>query len=270
MFRMPSWQCPDFLTLSGEIIMRKFAIRIAAIAALFCGQPFQPEANAWHDKTHLSIAEAAGFDLWYSAAAPDVAKSKEIFSKFESPNHYYNNNANKPVTPEMVLAQVERYNKSDDDEGHLYGAIVGSVRNYLETKKSGKYANYPLVYCAHYCGDLSMPLHNTVHDDFNKERHSFNDGIIENSVRNNIDYIQRMMTFPYIKSEADLAREIAAVAESARKLGLKMRQENRNMTTEEVYTQVARSASLFHGILSYTERQAATTATPAKAVALTE
>jgi hypothetical protein len=237
--------------------MRLLILRVAVIAALFFGQPFQPEALAWHDKTHLSIAEAAGFDLWYSAAAPDVAKSKEMFSLVESPNHYYNNNANRKVTPEMVMAQVERYNRPGDDEGHLYGAIIGSVRDYMAMKKSGKYARYPLAFCAHYCGDLSMPLHNTPYDDFNKARHGINDGIIENSVRNNIGYIQRMMTQPSISSEADLADEIAAVAESARMLGLKIRKENRNMTVDETYTQVIRSASLFSAILAWTERQQA-------------
>jgi len=75
--------------------MRLFALRIAAMTVLLSSQPFLPEARAWHDKTHLSRAEAAGFDLWYSAAAPDVAKSKEMFSPVESPNHYYNNNANR-------------------------------------------------------------------------------------------------------------------------------------------------------------------------------
>jgi len=250
-----------------KIIMRFLTLRIAAITALFFAQPFQPDANAWHDKTHLSVAEAAGFDLWYSAAAPDVAKSKEMFGPVESPNHYYNNNANKRVTPEMVMAQVERYNQTNDDEGHLYGAIIGAVRDYQAMKKSGKYANYPLVYCAHYCGDLSMPLHNTAHDDFNKQRHSINDGIIEFSVRNNIGYIQRMMRPPVIESEADLAREIAVVAESARKLGMKIRKENRDMTVDETYAQVTRSASLFNAILAWLER----TQTPAgeRAAAIT-
>jgi hypothetical protein len=234
--------------------MRLLPLRIAAVTALFCTQSFQSEANAWHDKTHLSVAEAAGFELWYSSAAPDVAKSKEMFGPVESPNHYYNNNANKPVTPEMVMAQVGRYNQTNDDEGHLYGAIIGAVRDYQTMKKSGKYANYPLVYCAHYCGDLSMPLHNTPYDDFNKQRHSINDGIIEFSVRNNIGYIQRMMTPPRIDSEADLVREIAVVAESARRLGMKIRKENRDMTVDETYTQVIRSASLFNAILAWLEK----------------
>jgi hypothetical protein len=99
-----------------------------------------------------------------------------------------------------------------------------------------------------------MPLHNTPYDDFNKQRHSINDGIIEFSVRNNIGHIQRMMRPPVINSEADLAREIAVVAESARKLGLKIRKENRDMTVDESYTQVIRSASLFNAILAWLER----------------
>lgn len=234
--------------------MRSLCLRIAAVTALFCAQPFQPEAHAWHDKTHLSIAEAAGFELWYSAAAPDVAKSKEMFSPVESPNHYYNNRANRRVRSEMVMSQLARYNQPNDDEGHLYGAIIGSVRDYRAMKRSGKYANYPLVYCAHYCGDLSMPLHNTAYDDFNKQRHSINDGIIERSVRNNIGYIQRMMKPPLINSEADLAREIAKVAESARKLGNRIRRQKRNMTEEEAYAQVIKSAALFNAILAWTER----------------
>ncbi len=247
--------------------MRRFALRIAAMAALFCGQPFQPEALAWHDKTHLSVAEAAGFELWYSSAAPDVAKSKEMFEPFEKPNHFCNNTANQPVTPEMVMKQAGSYNKPCDDEGHLYGAIIGSVREYQAASRTGKYANYPLVYCAHYCGDLSMPLHNTPYDDFNKKRHSTNDGIIEESVRGNIAKIRKMMRPPVIRSEADLAKEIAAVAESARQLGIKMRQENRNMSVEEAYAQIARSASLFKAILTWTGQEAPGAEPPAKTAA---
>ena len=58
------------------------------------------------------------------------------------------------VTPEMVLAQVERYNQKDPT-GHLYGAIIASVRDHIEAKKKGRYAEYHMAYCAHYVGDLS-------------------------------------------------------------------------------------------------------------------
>ncbi|NTW10875.1 MAG: hypothetical protein HGA26_05910, partial [Chlorobiaceae bacterium] len=202
-------------------------------------------------QTHLSIAQAAGFERWYSAAAPDVAKSKEQFRPAEEKNHYFNNNEGKKVTAEMVMEQAGRYNVPGDEEGHLYGAIIGSVRDYRAVKASGKYADYPLVFCAHYAGDLSMPLHNTVYDAFNKERHSLNDGVIERNALNNIGYIQRSMYEIRIGNDDDLAREIARIAETGRHLGAVIRKENRNMTQAEAYTQVVHSASLFRAILVY-------------------
>jgi len=209
------------------------------------------ESYGWHDRTHLAIAEAAGFELWYSAAAPDVVKSREAFRPAEEKNHYHNNKKQHAVTPEMVMEQVGRYNDPADDEGHLYGAIIGTVRDYKELRRSGKYPNYPLVFCAHYVGDLSMPLHNVPYDAFNRERHTINDGIIECSVQNNVGYIQRSIYDISIESEEDLAGEVARIAEISRKLGRKIRKENRNMTQAEAYGQVIHSASLFRAILQH-------------------
>ena len=228
---------------------------VAFLSIMFSLMLSSLQAYAWHDKTHLSIAEAAGFELWYSAAAPDVAKSKSEFRPAEEKNHYYNNNAQKEVDEAMVLEQAARYNKTGDAEGHLYGAIIGAVRAYKEESASGKYAEYPLVFCAHYIGDLSMPLHNTEYDDFNKKRHAVNDGIIEGSVRNSIGYIQRNMSEITIENESDLAREIAKVANTARRLGIKMRKENRNMTQEEAYIQVIQSSSLLKAVLNYVRKK---------------
>ncbi len=230
-----------------RILSRSIAALSTALSLTFSSLP----ALAWHDKTHLSVAEAAAFDLWYSAAAPDVAKSKSEFRAAEEKNHYFNNNAGKEVDAALVMSQIERYNKPDDVEGHLYGAIIGAVRAYKAEKDTGKYAEYPLVFCAHYIADLSMPLHNTPYDDFNKSRHSINDGIIESSVRNNIGYIQRNIEDITILNEADLAREIAKVANSARDLGIKIREEKRDMSQNEVYTQVIRSSSLLKAVLKY-------------------
>ncbi len=227
----------------------------ASLSMMFYLMLSSVQAYAWHDKTHLSIAEAAGFELWYSAAAPDVAKSKSEFRPIEEKNHYFNNNAQKEVDEVMVLEQASRYNKTGDAEGHLYGAIIGAVRAYKEESASGKYAEYPLVFCAHYIGDLSMPLHNTEYDDFNKKRHTVNDGVIESSVRNNIGYIQRNMSEITIENESDLAREIAKVANTARRLGIKIRKENRNMTGEEAYIQVSQSSSLLKAVLNYVRKK---------------
>ncbi len=231
--------------------MRTLSRNIASLSAVLSLTLSSLPALAWHDKTHLSVAEAAGFDLWYSAAAPDVAKSKSEFRPIEEKNHYFNNNAGKEVDAAMVMSQVERYNKPEDGEGHLYGAIIGAIRAYKAEQNSGKYAEYPLAFCAHYVADLSMPLHNTAYDDFNKNRHSINDGIVEGSVRNNLGSIQRNMEDITILNEADLAREIAKVANSARKLGNQIREEQRDMTQNEVYTQLSRSASLLHAVLKY-------------------
>ena len=96
-----------------------------------------------------------------------------------------------------------------------------------------------------------MPLHNTEYDDFNKTRHTVNDGIIESSVRNNIGYIQRNIKEIAIQNESDLAREIAKVANTARTLGAKIREENRNMTQDEVYTQITQSSALFKAVLVF-------------------
>jgi len=211
------------------------------------------QAFAWHDNTHLSIAEAAGFALWYSAAAPDVVKSKERFAEFESLNHYFNNTADRKVDAAMVLEQVPRYDRCDSAEGHLYGAIVGAIRAYRSAKTTGKYARYPLVYCAHYVGDLSMPLHNTAYDDFNRKRHSANDGVIDAGIRDSVAVIRSRIRPIVIRDEKELAREIAVVAESSRKLGRKMRKEKRDMTPAEAYTQVVRSASLLKAALAYAE-----------------
>ncbi len=231
--------------------MRTLSKGVASLSVIFSFMLTSVQAFAWHDKTHLSIAEAAGFELWYSAAAPDVAKSKSEFRPIEEKNHYFNNNAQKEVDEAMVLEQVARYNKAGDEEGHLYGAIIGAVRAYKAESAAGKYAEYPLVFCAHYIGDLSMPLHNTEYDDFNKKRHTVNDGIIESIVRNNIGYIQRNIRQINIDSESDLAREIAKVANAARKLGAKIRKENRDMTQDEAYTQVIQSSSLLKAVLKY-------------------
>ena len=231
--------------------MRTLSKGVASLSVIFSFMLTSVQAFAWHDKTHLSIAEAAGFELWYSAAAPDVAKSKSEFRPIEEKNHYFNNSAQKEVDETMVFEQVARYNKTGDEEGHLYGAIIGAVRAYKAESAAGKYAEYPLVFCAHYVGDLSMPLHNTEYDDFNKKRHTINDGIIEGSVRNNIGYIQRNIRPITIDSESDLAREIARVANSARKLGAKIRKENRDITQDEAYTQLIQSSSLLKAILKY-------------------
>ena len=105
--------------------------------------------------------------------------AKEKAGQIEVQNHYNNTPRGVRVTSEMVLAQVSDYNKPGDTDGHLYGAIIAALNDYLLKGSKGKYAMYPLGYAMHYLGDLSMPFHNIAYDDFNKSNHAANDGIIE-------------------------------------------------------------------------------------------
>jgi hypothetical protein len=149
----------------------------------------------------------------------------------------------------MILDQVNRYNDPADEAGHLYGAIVASLRDYKSAKVEGKYGEYHLAYCVHYIGDLSMPLHNTLYDSFNRQHHTVMDGIVEDEVLN---HLERIKIYPVqIKSEDDLVREIARIANLSMKLGYQLEAENRPLTKEEAYAQLGHSASLLKAILDY-------------------
>ena len=82
-----------------------------------------------------------------------------------------------------------KYNVGEESErnGHLYGAIIASIRDYQKAMKERKYAMHHLAYAGHYIGDLSMPFHNMDFNQFNKANHTYNDGIVENEVKSNID-----------------------------------------------------------------------------------
>jgi len=213
-------------------------------------------AHGWHDETHLAVARAAGYHKWYNAAGPDIAKQKA--GNIEQRNHYCNNNRGEAVTVGTVLGQIARYNDPSDEEGHLYGAIIAALRGYERSSREGKYAEYHLAYAAHYLADLSMPLHNTPYDDFNRRRHERNDGIVEKSVLRDVERIQRLMAPVALgreSFEADLAREITRIANGASRLAERMRRENRDMTPEEAYGQLAQSAALLEAVLGRVQQQ---------------
>ena len=152
------------------------------------------------------------------------------------------------VNAEHVLSQVEKYNKIDS-HGHLYGAIIASVRDYLKEKRRGKYGEYHLGFCAHYVGDLSQPLHNIDYNLFNMTYHKDIDGIIDDRILDNSDKIK---IYPIkIDSEETLAREIARIAYLSMALGYKLEDEKRLLTKEGAYQQISYSVSLFKAILGY-------------------
>jgi len=230
--------------------MKKANFPIVILLSIFFVINFAGNSYSWHDETHIAIAKATGYKKWYNATGADMAKLKA--GKIEKLNHYVNNPRGTTVTPETVLQQAENYNNPTDLMGHLYGAIIASVRDYLKAKHTGKYGEYHLGFCAHYVGDLSQPLHNTLYNSYNRKYHQTTDGIINDEVLDNLDKIK---IYPIkIESEKDLANEIAGIANLSIKKGYQIQDENRLLTKQEAYEQISHSASLFRAILRYVEK----------------
>lgn len=232
--------------------MRKFSN--GSIAGLLLLLPFlyPGTAAAWYTETHLAVAKAAGYRQWYNAAAADITKIKA--GSIESYNHFFNNPGNVKVTPGMVLSQAQRYNMPGDREGHLYGAIISSLREYAAAREKGRYAEYHIAFTVHYITDLSQPLHNIPYDEFNRANHPADDGVVEKEVLTNTAGIKRYMYPVKLRPghfEKDLAVEIARVAGISRRLGLKLKKEGRIMTKQEAYIQLGHSASLLRAVLQY-------------------
>ena len=204
----------------------------------------------WHDETHIAIAKITGYKKWYNATGSDMAKLKA--GNVEKRNHYVLSPPGTVITSEMVFQQINKYNNKNDIRGHLYGAIIASVRDYLKEKQMGKYGEYHLAFCSHYVGDLSQPLHNTVYNSYNRKYHGTTDGIINDEVLDNIDKIK--IYHIKIESEKDLANEIARIANLSKEKGYQIQDENRLLTKEEAYEQISHSASLFKAILRYVEK----------------
>lgn len=223
---------------------------VAAGLILFFIVSFAGNAFPWHDETHIAVAKAAGHKKWYNATGADMAKLKA--GKIEEQNHYVNNPSGTVITPKMVSRQIRLYNKNIDIRGHLYGAIIASVRDYLKNKQKGKYGEYHLAFCAHYVADLSQPLHNTLYNLYNRKHHKTIDGIINDEV---LDNIEKIKIYPItIHSEQDLAKEIARIANLSIAKAHQIQDEKRLLTKQEAYAQISHSASLFKAILKYVEK----------------
>ena len=232
----------------SKYIKRLFFLLIFQVFILIL---FTNTASAWFGKIHLAIAKAAGYKNWYNAAAADLAKLKA--GDIEQFNHYVNNKRGDVINSDIVLAQAERYNDPKDRKGHLYGAIIASVRLYIKDKKEGRYPEDHMAYCVHYVGDLSMPLHNIEFNEFNKKYHMEMDGIIDKEILGNVSKIK--INKITLKTEKDLAREIARIAKISMELGFRLEAENRMISKEEAYRQVGYSASLLKAILEYVDSQ---------------
>ena len=229
--------------------MKSYKLNFCVLLAVFFLTISPGPVKAWNDETHIAIAKAAGYPKWFNAAGADMAKIKA--HEKEAHNHYVNNPPGAVVNWKMVLAQAKKYDKTDKD-GHLYGAIIASLRDYFESKNRGKYGEYHPAFCAHYIGDLSQPLHNILYNAFNRRYHNKIDGIINDEV---LDNLKKIKIYPItIDSEKALAKEVVRIANLSMKLGYEIEIEGRFLTKEEAYRQVGHSASLFKAILGYLKK----------------
>jgi hypothetical protein len=238
------------LTIIGlRLAMRSRFARIPAAVLALAAVFFTADvASAWFDETHLAVAKAAGYRKWFNAAGADIARVKA--GRREGCNHYSNHRPGETVAKAEVRDQIARYDRADRN-GHLYGAIIASLRNAVAAARAGRYAHNHLAYCVHYIGDLSMPLHHTALNDFNKKTHLANDGIVNAEVLGNLHRIER---YPIrIDSEDDLVAEIARIANLSLSLGRRLETEDRLMTEQEAYRQLGHSASLLAAVLAYFE-----------------
>ncbi len=248
------------LIMKGQMIMKASLSRIVPIGKsltkvilLVLAISIFPisSSHAWHDRTHVAVAKTAGYEYWFNAAGADITKVKA--GAIEEKNHYFNNYKNETVTDKMVLELIPRYDSPSDEEGHLYGSIVAALRNYRHGRSAGKFSEYHRAFAVHYIADLNQPLHNVLYDNFNKTHHSYNDGVVDSDILNNIGEIEKRVYEIKIRPdyfEEDLAKEIARVANISRQLALKMKAENRDMTKEEAYIQLGHSASLLKAVIN--------------------
>jgi hypothetical protein len=73
--------------------------------------------------------------------------------------------------------------------------------------------------------------------------------VVNDEVLDNLDKIK---VYPIeIKTEQDLAKEIARIANLSLVLGYKLEDESRVLTKEEAYQQLSHSASLMKAVLGY-------------------
>lgn len=227
--------------------MNKFPLRFLFISLFLFSVCPSGDAYPWDDKTHLAIAKAAGYFRWYNAAGADLVKYKA--GELEAYNHYSNNPPGTVITVEKILGQAIYYNRKKHSEGHLYGAIIASVRDFKKNKKDGKYAYPHLDYTVHYIGDLSQPLHNTVYNTFNKKNHMKIDLMISTQLLKSQTGID---IYPVsIKNETDLAEKISHLANISLELGYRIERENRILTEKEAMDQISHSVSLLKGLLEY-------------------
>lgn len=218
-------------------------------------------AEAWTDQTHMAIERAAGLSSYQNACAPDVAKTVSAINKLkknDGQGHFYD--ASRPPTRKDVEEQLEMIGQGRDDapDGWILGAIINATRKSKAWTEMGRFDDYNYAILGHYCGDLSMPLHMSVYDDFNKKHHLNVDQTLNRSdVKYDVDgvpLITKEMTVDdsvRFHNEDEIIDYMLKIANESFELGQKLRAEDRELTHEEAIQRVNRSATFFRAIMRY-------------------
>lgn len=218
-------------------------------------------AQAWTDQTHMAIERAAGLSSYQNACAPDVSKAVAGINKLkknDGQGHFFD--ASKPPTRKDVEDQLEMIGMSRDDapDGWILGAIINATRKSKAYTEMGKFDDYDYAILGHYCGDLSMPLHMSVYDDFNRKHHLNVDQTLNRSdVKWDVDavpLITKEMTVDdsvRFENEDQIIDYMLKIANESYELAQTMRKENRELTHEEAIQRVNRSATFFRALMKY-------------------
>lgn len=228
-------------------------MRKALTGMMLTGLLWAVPAQAWNDRTHMAVVEAAGAPaLAYMAVGADMAKEKFPDERY---NHYSGNRRDAVITVRDVLDQSALYNTGQPAAGHLYGAVVAAVDRYRELRKDpSKYALYPLGYAMHYIGDLSMPYHNVGNPDGFQANHGRNDGVVEGERDLVREIRSRMGRHAVIidrrQFRESLAARVAELATVTTSLGYRLADSRTPlMSRETAFDQLSRSAALLRGVL---------------------
>ncbi len=241
------------------------------------------QAWGWSAMTHYFIALEAGISFPESACFPDLSKNDN--NNLLGPFHWHNAAPQTVVTPDYIdrfkirggyylkktdLEQEPIYVKAPHPAGVLYYRICELYKKL--TRAYGWQYDYYITNIAHYVADLSQPLHNFPYGEdpasdgnryaemgaWAKRNHGKFDSAFDRYLPLTADKqekLRRLVAPPAVGSSDDLKRGICTIANSSIALANKCYSENRKMTEEEVFTQVARSISLLKAVKASTGDQ---------------
>ena len=235
---------------------------VPAMLASFGALSLAPmQAEAWTDQTHMAIERAAGFSGYQNACAPDVSKTVMTINKIkknDGQGHFFD--ASKAPTRADVDTQLEQIGMSRDEcpDGYILGGIVNPTRKAKAWTEMGKFDDYNYAILGHYIGDLSMPLHMSVYDDFNRKHHLNIDQTLNRSdVKWDVDGAAliakeiKVDDSVRFNNEEELINYMLKIANESFEKAQQLRKENRELTHEEGIQRVSESATFFRAVMRY-------------------